>query len=78
VYIIVNDKLIFIVLSCFISYIGAHRALAVEQPLSTSFEQEYTITSVPMQSVTLPCKAVLPHIEPERVRNKKSILNLMF
>ncbi|CAF2517725.1 unnamed protein product [Rotaria sp. Silwood2] len=45
----------------------AHRALAIEQQSSTLSEQEYIITSVPMQSVILPCKAVSPHVELERV-----------
>ncbi|CAF1147935.1 unnamed protein product [Adineta steineri] len=48
----------------FICTIRAHRPLSVEQQ---SLEQEYTITSVLMQSVVLPCKAVLPHREPDRV-----------
>jgi len=47
-------------------FLGAHRAVAIEQK---SIEQEYTITSVPMQSVVLPCKAALPHKEPREVRN---------
>lgn len=42
-----------------------HYARAIEQ---FSSEQIYTVTSVPMQSVVLPCKAVLPHQDPERVR----------
>lgn len=48
----------------FVCTLCAHRAVAVEQK---SIEQEYTVTSVPMQSVVLPCKAILPHKEPERV-----------
>lgn len=59
----------------FFSCEGAHRGIAVEQQLSTSSEQLYTITSVPMQSAILPCKAVLPHTEPERVKNRKECLN---
>ncbi|CAF1130970.1 unnamed protein product [Rotaria sordida] len=51
----------------FICTIRAHRAFAIEQQLSISSEQEHIITSVPMQSVILPCKAVLPHVELERV-----------
>jgi hypothetical protein len=73
--IIVSDKLNFIVFSFVSFYIGAHRAIAVEQQLSTtSTGQEHIITSVPMQSVIIPCKAVLPHIEPERVSNKKKVI----
>ncbi len=59
-----------IVLSFCISHIGTHRTVAIEQQpfeLSTAFEQEYTITSVLMQSVILPCKAILLIMEPERV-----------
>ncbi|CAF1686638.1 unnamed protein product, partial [Adineta ricciae] len=41
-----------------------HRTLAIGQQ---SFEPEYTVASVVMQSVVLPCKAALPHVEPERV-----------
>ncbi|CAF1238161.1 unnamed protein product [Adineta steineri] len=54
----------------FILHIGAHSILAIEQQpfeLSTVSEQEYTITSVVMQSVILPCKAILLIMEPERV-----------
>jgi hypothetical protein len=55
-------------------HIGAHRALAIEQQLfelSTASEQEHTVTSVLMQSVILPCKAILLIMEPERVRMKR-------
>lgn len=60
-----------IVLVSFICHIGAHPTLAIEQQtfeLSTASEQEHTITSVLMQSVILPCKAVLLIMEPERVK----------
>ncbi|CAF3854204.1 unnamed protein product [Rotaria sp. Silwood2] len=49
---------------------SAHHTLAIEQQpfeLSTVTEQEHTITSVLMQSVILPCKAILLIMEPERV-----------
>ncbi len=62
----------------FALFIGAHPALAIEQPLSTSPEQDYIITGVPMQSVVLPCKAVLPHKEPEIVRNRKEYFSFIF
>jgi hypothetical protein len=55
-------------------FIGAHHILAIEQQpfeLSTALEHEHTITSVIMQSVTLPCKAILLIMEPERVRKFK-------
>ncbi len=54
--------------------LGAHHTLAIEQQsfeLSTGFEQEHTITTVLMQSVILPCKAILIIMEPERVRRRK-------
>ncbi|CAF3924900.1 unnamed protein product [Rotaria magnacalcarata] len=59
-----------IALLSFISHLGAHHALAIEQQpfeLSTASEQEHTITSVLMQSVILPCKAILLIMEPDRV-----------
>jgi len=65
---------VYIILFSFISHIGAHRTLAIEQQpfeLSTAYEHEHTITSVLMQSVILPCKAILLIMEPERVRKKK-------
>lgn len=52
------------------SHIGT---IAIEQQpfeLSTAFEQEHTITSVLMQSVILPCKAILLIMEPERVSSR--------
>jgi len=65
-----------IIVLSFIFPIGAHHTLAIEQQsfeLSTAYEQENTITSVLMQSVILPCKAILLIMEPERVRYKKKI-----
>jgi len=62
---------VYIIVLSFISRIGTHHTLAIEQQpfeLSTSSEQENTITSVLMQSVILPCKAILLIMEPERVR----------
>lgn len=59
--------------------LGAHHTLAIEQQpfeLSTAFEHEHTITSVLMQSVILPCKAILLIMEPERVR--KSEIRISF
>jgi hypothetical protein len=41
--------------------------------LSAAFEQEQTITSVLMQSVILPCKAILLVMEPERVKSHEEI-----
>lgn len=52
---------------------GAHHALAIEHPSS---EQVHIVTSIPMQSVVLPCRAVLPHQEPERVRISKTIIGM--
>jgi hypothetical protein len=63
-----------IIVLSFIFSIGAHHTLAIEQQpfeLSTAYEHEHTITSVLMQSVILPCKAILLIMEPERVRKKK-------
>jgi len=60
----------FVTLILFICTICAHRALAIEQQLfelSPASEQEHTITSVLMQSVILPCKAILLIMKPERV-----------
>jgi hypothetical protein len=57
-----------------ILHLGAHHTFAIEQQpfeLSTASEHEHTITSVLMQSVILPCKAILLIMEPERVRRKK-------
>jgi len=59
-----------VALILFICTIRAHHTLAVEQQsfeLSTAYEQDHTITSVLMQSVILPCKAILLIMEPERV-----------
>jgi hypothetical protein len=70
-----NVRSIYIILLSYISHIGAHRTLAIEQQsfeLSTASEQEHTITSVLMQSVILPCKAILLIMEPERVKYKSS------
>jgi hypothetical protein len=64
-----------------ILHLGAHHTFAIEQQpfeLSTASEHEHTITSVLMQSVILPCKAILLIMEPERVRKKKEILILGF
>ena len=55
-------------------FLGAHHTLAIEQQpfeLSTALEHEHTITSVIMQSATLPCKAILLIMEPERVGKSK-------
>lgn len=49
----------------YLFFIGVRYARAIEH---SSSEQVYTVTSVPMQSVVLPCKAVLPYQDPERVR----------
>lgn len=65
---------VYIIVLLLISHIGTHHTLGIEQQsfeLSTVTEQEHTITSVLMQSVILPCKAILLIMEPERVRKKK-------
>ncbi len=65
---------VYIIVLSFISPIGAHRALAIEQEsfeFSTAFDQEHIINSVLMQSVILPCKAILLIMEPERVKKKQ-------
>lgn len=62
-----------IVVLSLLSLIGIHPLFTIEQQpfeLSTATEQEHTITSVLMQSVILPCKAVLLIMEPERVKFK--------
>ncbi|CAF1049979.1 unnamed protein product [Rotaria sordida] len=54
----------------FIFTIRARPTLTIEQQffeLSTITEQEHTVTSVLMQSVILPCKAILLIMEPEKV-----------
>ena len=70
-----NVRLLCIVLGYFFLSLSLHLgALAVEQQpfeLSTASEQEHTITSVLMQSVILPCKAILLIMEPERVSDRK-------
>ncbi|CAF1653276.1 unnamed protein product [Rotaria magnacalcarata] len=56
-----------IALIFFILTIRAHGSVAVEQHLPILSEQDYIITTVPMQSVTLPCKALSSNVEFERV-----------
>ncbi|CAF3325625.1 unnamed protein product [Rotaria socialis] len=56
-----------IALIFFILTIRTHGSVAVEQHLPISSEQDYIVTSVPMQSVTLPCKALSSNVEFERV-----------
>lgn len=51
--------------------LGYQQAVATDPEsfeLSATFEQEETVTSVLMQSVILPCKAILLVMEPERVK----------
>ena len=63
---------VYIIVLCFISHIAAHHTIAIEQQpfeLHAAFEQNHTITSVLMQSVILPCKAILLIMEPERVKH---------
>jgi hypothetical protein len=65
---------VYIIVLLLISHIGTHHTLGIEQQsfeLSTVTEQEHTITSVLMQSVILPCKAILLIMEPERVRRRR-------
>ena len=53
--------------------LDAHQTSTTEQQafqFSTGSEQEQTITSVLTQSVTIPCKAILLIMEPERVRHR--------
>ena len=67
---------VYIILLSYISQIGVHPTFAIEQQpfeLSTATEQEYTVTGVIMQSVVLPCKAILLIMEPERVRKKREV-----
>ena len=55
--------------------LGTHCVLAIEQQqqqpfeLFSPFEQEHAVSSVIMQSVILPCKAILLVMEPETVGN---------
>lgn len=66
--------LVNVIILWWISSIGTYLAQAIDQQsfeLSTTFEQDYTITSVLMQSVVLPCKAILLVMEPEQVKHAK-------